>query len=198
MASAHINKLEENLGVRLIHRTTRKVSLTDEGKLFLPHAEEVLSSIEIAQAAVGVGSQTPQGTLRVTAPASFGRLHLVPAMEEFLASYPQLNVDFRFSDSILDLIEGGFDVAIRDAVLKDSNLHARKLADDKRIIVASPDYIKKYGAPKTPQDIPQHAAVNLMGLETWEFDTPQGVVSIKPKTRSCYWWQRLNPHGHLV
>ena len=183
VASAHINKLEENLGVRLIHRTTRKVSLTDEGKLFLPHAEEVLSSIETAQAAVGVGSQTPQGTLRVTAPASFGRLHLVPAMEEFLASYPQLNIDFRFSDSILDLIEGGFDIAIRDAVLKDSNLHARKLADDKRIIVASPDYIKKYGEPKTPQEITEHAAVNLIGLETWEFNTPQGVVSIKPKTR---------------
>jgi len=183
VASAHINKLEESLGIRLIHRTTRKVSLTDEGKLFLPHAEEVLSSIETAQAAVGVGSQTPQGTLRVTAPASFGRLHLVPAIADFLASYPQLNIDFRFSDSILDLIEGGFDVAIRDAVLKDSNLHARKLADDKRIIVASPAYIKKYGEPKTPQDIIEHTAVNLMGLETWEFNTPQGEVSIKPKTR---------------
>lgn len=183
VASAHINKLEESLGIRLIHRTTRKVSLTDEGKLFLPHAEEVLSSIETAQAAVGVGSQTPQGTLRVTAPASFGRLHLVPAIADFLASHPQLNIDFRFSDSILDLIEGGFDVAIRDAVLKDSNLHARKLADDKRIIVASPAYIKKYGEPKTPQDIIEHTAVNLMGLETWEFNTPQGEVSIKPKTR---------------
>jgi len=183
VASAHINKLEESLGIRLIHRTTRKVALTDEGKLFLPHAEEVLSSIETAQAAVGVGSQTPQGTLRVTAPASFGRLHLVPAIADFLASYPQLNIDFRFSDSILDLIEGGFDVAIRDAVLKDSNLHARKLADDKRIIVASPAYIKKYGEPKTPQDIIEHTAVNLMGLETWEFNTPQGEVSIKPKTR---------------
>ena len=143
VASAHIGKLEDTLGVRLIHRTTRKVSLTDEGKQFLPHAQEVLDSIETAQAAVGSGAQTPQGTLRVTAPASFGRMHLVPAINEFLKQYPKLNIDFRFSDSILDVVEGGFDVAIRDAELKDSNLHAKKLADDKRIIVASKSYIEE-------------------------------------------------------
>ena len=118
VASAHIGKLEETLGVRLIHRTTRKVSLTDDGKLFLPHAQEVLDSIETAQAAVGSGAQTPQGTLRVTAPASFGRMHLIPAIPEFLELYPKLNIDFQFSDSILDVVEGGFDVAIRDADLK--------------------------------------------------------------------------------
>ena len=183
VASAHINKLEETLGVRLIHRTTRKVSLTDEGKVFLPHAQEVLTSIEVAQAAVGVGADTPQGTLRVTAPASFGRMHLVPAMDEFLSRYPDLNIDFRFSDSILDVVEGGFDVAIRNAELKDSNLHARKLAEDKRVIAASPDYIKKYGEPSSIHELKNHAAVNLTGLETWEFKTPQGVVGIKPKNR---------------
>lgn len=118
VASAHIGKQEETLGVRLIHRTTRKVSLTDDGKLFLPHAQEVLDSIETAQAAVGSGAQTPQGTLRVTAPASFGRMHLIPAIPEFLELYPKLNIDFQFSDSILDVVEGGFDVAIRDADLK--------------------------------------------------------------------------------
>lgn len=179
VASAHIGKLEEKLGVRLIHRTTRKVSLTDDGKLFLPHAQEVLDSIETAQAAVGSGAQTPQGTLRVTAPASFGRMHLIPAIPEFLEQYPKLNIDFRFSDSILDVVEGGFDVAIRDAELKDSNLHAKKLADDKRIIVASKNYIEKYGKPETPADLKSHKIVNLTGLEVWDFKAGQGITSIK-------------------
>ena len=179
VASAHIGKLEETLGVRLIHWTTRKVSLTDDGKLFLPHAQEVLDSIETAQAAVGSGAQTPQGTLRVTAPASFGRMHLIPAIPEFLELYPKLNIDFRFSDSILDVVEGGFDVAIRDAELKDSNLHAKKLADDKRIIVASKNYIEKYGKPETPADLKNHKIVNLTGLEVWGFKAGQGITSIK-------------------
>ncbi|GEA02776.1 LysR family transcriptional regulator [Alteromonas sp. KUL17] len=179
VASAHIGKLEETLGVRLIHRTTRKVSLTDDGKLFLPHAQEVLDSIETAQAAVGSGAQTPQGTLRVTAPASFGRMHLIPAIPEFLEQYPKLNIDFRFSDSILDVVEGGFDVAIRDAELKDSNLHAKKLADDKRIIVASKNYIEKYGKPETPADLKNHKIVNLTGLEVWDFKAGQSITSIK-------------------
>lgn len=179
VASAHISKLEETLGVRLIHRTTRKVSLTDDGKLFLPHAQEVLDSIETAQAAVGSAAQTPQGTLRVTAPASFGRMHLIPALPEFLEQFPKLNIDFRFSDSILDVVEGGFDVAIRDAELKDSNLHAKKLADDRRIIVASKSYINKYGAPETPSDLKNHKVVNLTGLEVWEFKGSHGVTSVK-------------------
>ncbi|WP_394220923.1 LysR family transcriptional regulator [Alteromonas gracilis] len=179
VASAHIGKLEETLGVRLIHRTTRKVSLTDDGKLFLPHALEVLDSVETAQAAVGSGAQTPQGTLRVTAPASFGRMHLVPAIKEFLEKYPKLTIDFRFSDSILDVVEGGFDVAIRDAELKDSNLHAKKLADDKRIIVASKHYIEKYGEPETPADLKKHKIVSLTGLEVWDFKTSHGISSMK-------------------
>ena len=183
VASAHIGKLEDTLGVRLIHRTTRKVSLTDEGKLFLPHAQEVLDSIETAQAAVGAGSQTPQGTLRVTAPASFGRMHLVPAINEFVSKYPKLNIDFRFSDSILDVVEGGFDVAIRDAELKDSNLHAKKLANDKRIIVASKGYVEKYGAPKNPQELKDHKIINLTGLEVWDFKTAQGINAIKTHSR---------------
>lgn len=183
VASSHISKLEESLGIRLIHRTTRKVSLTDEGKVFLSHAQDILSSVEVAQAAIGVGAQTPQGTLRVTAPASFGRMHLVPAIKDFLADYPELNIDFRFSDSILDLVEGGFDVAIRNAALKDSNLHARKLADDHRIIVAAPSYLEKYGTPLTPDELKQHYAVNLTGLETWEFKTPSGLKAVKPITR---------------
>ena len=183
VASAHINKLENGLGVRLIHRTTRQVSLTEEGKAFLPHAENVLDSVEAARASVGAGSSSPQGTLRVAAPASFGRMHLLPALTDFLARYPGLNIDLKLSDTIVDLVEGGFDIAIRDAALKDSNLIARKLAPDRRIICAAPEYIKKFGEPSSPQDISKHQSVNLMGLDMWEFATPKGPLSVKANGR---------------
>jgi DNA-binding transcriptional LysR family regulator len=179
VASAHISKLEEELGVRLVHRTTRKVSLTEEGVAFLPHAEEVLASIEAARASVGSGDALPKGTLRVTAPSSFGRMHLMPALNGFLSRYPDLVIDLRLSDSIVDLVEGGFDIAIRNANLKNSTLIARKLAPDNRIVCASPDYLAKFGEPSSPHDLRDHQCINLIGLESWIFNTPDGQVSIK-------------------
>lgn len=183
VASAHISKLEEGLGVRLVHRTTRKVSLTEEGKAFLPHAEDVLASVEAARASVGDGNHAPSGTLRVTAPASFGRMHLMPAMASFLARYPGLSVDFRLSDSIVDLVEGGFDIAIRNAELKDSSLIARKLAADNRILCASPAYLAQFGEPRTPHALRDHQCIHLMGLENWVFDAPDGPLRVKTKCR---------------
>lgn len=179
VASAHINKLEQTLGVRLVHRTTRKVSLTEEGLAFLPHAQEVLASVEAARAAVGAGSLAPQGTLRVSAPASFGRMHLVPQLNQFLQRFPQISVDLRLSDSIVDLVEGGFDIAIRNAALKDSTLVARKLATDRRLLMASPEYLAAHGEPKSPQDLVNHNCIQLLGLDTWQFEAADGVVSIK-------------------
>ncbi len=183
VASAHINKLEEELGVRLVHRTTRKVSLTEEGVAFLPHAEEVLTSIEAARASVGAGESLPKGTLRVTAPSSFGRMHLMPALSGFLSRYPDLVMDLRLSDSIVNLVEGGFDIAIRNADLKNSTLIARKLAPDSRIVCASPKYLAKFGEPSSPQDLRNHQCTHLTGLENWIFDTPDGQVSIKSTGR---------------
>ena len=181
VASSHISKLEAVLGIRLVHRTTRKVSLTEEGVAFLPHAEEVLSSVEAARASVGAGSASPRGTLRVAAPASFGRMHLMPALKAFLSRHPDLTMDIRFTDTIVDLVEGGFDIAIRNAGLKDSALIARKLAPDNRIVCASPDYLAKFGEPATPHDLHNHQCINLMGLESWVFDTTDGHLSIKTK-----------------
>ena len=179
VSSAHISKLEQSLGVKLIHRTTRKVSLTPEGQDFLPHAEEVLASVESARAAVGAGSVIPQGTLRVTAPASFGRMHIVPNLAGFLALYPKLKVDLRLSDTIIDMVEGGYDIAVRNAALNDSSLVARKLARDKRIVCASPDYIAKHDKPNNPTELINHQCINLIGLEHWSFKTPQGTQTIK-------------------
>ncbi|UYI45975.1 LysR family transcriptional regulator [Vibrio natriegens] len=183
VASSHINKLEESLGVRLVHRTTRKVSLTEEGQAFLPYAEEVLASVEAAKGAVGVGHSNPTGTLRVTAPASFGRMHLIPALSGFMKSYPELTVDLRFSDSIIDMVEGGFDVAVRVAELKDSSLVARRLAPDRRIVVASPAYIEEFGTPEKPQDLLNHQCINLMGFDNWVFKTEGGNLSVKTSGR---------------
>lgn len=179
VASSHLNKLEEGLGVRLLHRTTRKVSLTEEGQAFLPHAEDVLASVAAAEVSVGAGSASPSGVLRVTVSAAFGRLHLVPALKGFFAQYPELSVDLRMTDTIVDVVEGGFDIAIRNSVLKDSSLIARKLATDSRIVCASPDYLRRSPALETPEDLRNHACIHLAGLDTWTFKTPAGPKSIK-------------------
>lgn len=179
VSSAHINKLEEGLGTKLIHRTTRRVSLTEEGQTFLPYAEDVLASVEAARASVGSGSITPQGTLRVTAPASFGRMHIIPALKTFMESYPDLHVDLRLSDSIIDMVEGGFDIAVRNASLNDSSLIARKLTGDTRILCASPEYLNKYGIPTHPHDLANHQCINLIGIESWTFKDAQGNLKVK-------------------
>lgn len=183
VASSYINKLEKSLGVRLLHRTTRQVSLTEEGKSFLPHAEDVLASVEAARSAVGAGETIPSGTLRIAAPASFARMHLVPALKDFTERYPNLTLDLRLSDTIVDMVEGGFDVAIRNAELKDSNLIARKLAPDSRVLCASPDYIAEHGMPSSPEDIKNHHCITLTGLDNWHFQTPTGPISIRPNSQ---------------
>ncbi|GLS26729.1 LysR family transcriptional regulator [Marinibactrum halimedae] len=183
VASSYLNKLESSLSVRLLHRTTRKVSLTEDGQTFLPFAEDVLASVDAAQASLGQGESTPSGTLRVSAPASFGRIHLMPEMKGFMQAYPQLKVDLRFSDSIVDLVEGGFDIAIRNAELKNSSLVARKLADDHRILCASPDYLEQFGHPQTPEDLSQHECLVLAGLDHWQLKGPNGITTIKARGR---------------
>lgn len=183
VASTYLNKLEAQVGARLIHRTTRKVTLTEDGKTFLPHAEAVLNTIETAKSAVGSAAEAPQGTLRVTAPASFGRMHIVPVLQAFLASHPGLTVEIKLSDTIVDMIEGGYDVAIRDAALSASSLHARKLAPDRRILVASPDYLAKMGTPQSLASLDSHQAITLIGLENWRFRLEGKNHSITPRCR---------------
>ncbi|MFC0119723.1 LysR family transcriptional regulator [Pseudoalteromonas xiamenensis] len=183
VASTHLNKLEKSLGVKLIYRTTRQISLTEEGRIFLPHAESVLSAVEAARAAVGSGNTNPKGILRMTASASFGRQHLVPAIGSFLKKYPDIQIDMSFSDAMVDLVEGGFDVAIRSAPLKDSNLIARKLANDRRIVCASPSYLEQFGIPMHPNDVKHHQCVNFRDRDIWTFKTAEGKIAIKTNTK---------------
>ena len=130
-------------------------------------------------ASVGAGEGEPVGTLRIAAPASFGRMHLMPALVGVLERYPGLNLDLRLSDTLTDLVEGGFDIAIRNAQLNDSSMVARKLANDSRVLCASPAYIKQHSAPGSPQQLNDHQCITLTGLENWRFDGPEGPVNIR-------------------
>lgn len=179
VASAHMSKLEQDLGVRLVHRTTRQVSLTEDGRAFLPHAINVIESVDIARASIGSGSISPKGKLRVTASASFGRMHLLPVLDAFLKRYPQLQIDLHLSDTLVGIVEGGFDIAIRDAALNDSSLIARRIAPVSRIVCASPDYLEQYGRPQTPSDLKQHKCINMIGLDTWTFEAANGQQNVK-------------------
>lgn len=183
VASSHLRKLETDLGVRLFHRTTRQVTLSEEGRLFLPHAEEILASIESARAAMGSRQQTPRGTLRVTVSASFGRMHLLPGVPGLMERYPEMDLDLRLSDTIVDVVEGGFDIAIRNSELKDSSMIARRLAPDRRLVCASPAYLEKHGVPQTPSDLSHHRCLNLLGLDQWGFITPAGIETVRVNTR---------------
>ena len=117
VASSYVGKLEATLGVRLVHRTTRKVALTEEGLAFLPHAEAVIDMVDAAKASVGAGAKMPSGVLRISIPASFGRMHLIPAMKDFLQRYPSIKLDYRMSDVMVDLVEGGFSQEDADSII---------------------------------------------------------------------------------
>lgn len=175
-ASARLAALEKRLGARLLHRTTRQATLTEDGLAFLPHAEHMVSAAEAARAALGREQAAPSGTLRVAAPASFARLHIVPALAEFCSRYPDLAIDLRMSDSVVDLVEGAFDVAVRYAELGDSSFVARRLAPDRRVLVASPGYLQQRGRPRTPDDLGGHACLAVGSLDLWKFQAGDQVI----------------------
>jgi DNA-binding transcriptional LysR family regulator len=181
-ASARLSAFERRLGARLLHRTTRHATLTEDGRAFLPHAENVLDAAASARAALGREQASPRGTLRVAAPSSFARMHIVPGLPEFIDRFPDLKLDMRISDSVVDLVEGAFDVAVRYTELRDSSFVARRLAPDRRVVVASPDYLERHGQPNLPSDLDAHACLVVGTLDVWTFSTPQGEPIIKRVT----------------
>ena len=159
VASARLAKLEHTLGSDLLHRSTRKVALSLEGTEFLPYAREILAQEDAARAALGLGQAMPTGTLRFTAPSTFSQLYIAPLLPDFLESHPGMTLDLRLSDSRYDLIEGSFDLAIRNSALEDTSLKGRKLADDRRILCASPGYLSRHGVPSRPEDLADHRLI---------------------------------------
>lgn len=167
-ASLRIQALEEELGSILLNRTTRSVSLTADGEIFLEHARRILDDVEDARSALSGDDAALNGTLRVTAPASFARSHLMPFLPEFIERYPNLVIDLQLSDSIIDIVEQGFDLAFRMGELAPSTLLASRIDDNPQWLVASPDYIEKNGMPKTPSDLKHHTCVPLGRKVTWK------------------------------
>ena len=159
VASARLAKLEKSLGADLLRRSTRKVALSLEGTEFLPFAREILAQEDAAHAALGRGNVMPTGTLRFTAPSTFAQLYIAPILPEFLALHPGISLDLRLTDMEFDLIEGSFDLALRNSALPDSSLKGRKLGDDKRILCASPAYLAQHGAPAHPAELATHQLI---------------------------------------
>jgi DNA-binding transcriptional LysR family regulator len=178
-----IGDLEARLGVRLLNRTTRAVSLTEAGDRFLAGARRVLADLEeIERAAAGAGT-APRGELRLTAPILFGRLHVLPIVTEFLGQFPDVSVALSLLDRPVDLVEEGLDIAVRIGAPAESSTVAARVGAVRRIVVASPDYVTRRGMPQSPADLEAHAVVafsGLAGVEHWIFrDDARG--SIKPR-----------------
>ena len=159
VASARLAKLEKQLGADLLHRSTRQVSLSLEGEEFLPYAREMLAQEDAAMAALGHGSAEVQGTLRLAASSTFVQLYITPILPMFLERYPGVNLELKLSDAKVNLIDGGFDLALRNYAANDSSLIGRKIADDTRILCASPAYIKSHGPLRKPSDLNFHQLI---------------------------------------
>ena len=176
-ASARLVKLEETVGVRLFNRTTRAVSLTTDGEAFLPYAQQMIETLETGLSAVKGQGAEAEGLLRMTMPGSFGRMYVIPTLADFHARHPLVKLDLRLSDEVLDVVEGAYDLIIRNAPLADSSLIVRKLASDRRLLVASPAYLERHGAPATPDDLAEHQSVSFAESSRWKFENGQ-IVSV--------------------
>lgn len=187
--SKYINALEEHLGAQLINRTTRRLSLTGEGELYLAHCRRILEDIQEAEAAAGRMRSEPKGLLRVNGPMSFGHLHLASAIADFLTLYPDIRIEFEMNDRFVDVVEEGWDVVIRIGKLRDSSLHARKLAPVRIVLCGSPAYFEHHGIPKTPTDLGNHYCLGYAYVSmgnTWHFLGPDGQekrVTFEPRLR---------------
>lgn len=184
--SKQLSALEDRLGARLLQRTTRRMSLTEAGAGFLEHCRRVVAEAEAAEAAMGALQVEPRGVLRVNAPMTFGTMHLAAAIPDFLARYPQLNVDLVLNDRMVDLLDEGFDVAVRIGRLADSSLVARKLAPARRVMVAAPSYLDVRGRPAALAELTQHDTLcysYLSAAEEWRFDGPDGEDCVRVQGR---------------
>ncbi|MEL6746371.1 MAG: LysR substrate-binding domain-containing protein [Pseudomonadota bacterium] len=186
VASARLAKLETALGADLLHRSTRKVTVSVEGSEFLPFAREMLAQEDAARAALGLGSAQPTGTLRFAAPSTFAQLYITPLLPQFLERYPGITLDLRLTDLQFDLLEGSFDLALRNSVLEDSSLKARKLADDHRVMCASPAYAAMRGLPTEPAQLVDHYLIAFRDQSAKRLLGPRGETgTFDPGNATC-------------
>lgn len=186
MVSKHVQDLEEHLGARLLNRTTRKVSLTEAGRVYFERSLQLLADLTETEEAVGALQAKPRGRLRINAPVSFGALHLAAAVADYMAAQPEVSVEFTLNDRVVDLVEEGYDVAVRIGRLADSSLIARRLAPCRMVVCASPEYLTRNGQPLVPADLAGH---NCLGYSygqargEWQFEGPEGADLVRVRGR---------------
>lgn len=181
--SKRLAQLEQRLGVRLLNRTTRSISLTAEGELYLVNAQRILGEIEEMEQQVSSSRAEPRGLLRVNAPLGFGRTHVGPAVSSFVRRHPEVEVQLQLTDRPINLPDDATDVAIRFGELPDSRLIARKIASNRRRLCATPGYLARHGHPETPKDLAQHNCIvlrqNDLAFGVWRFSRGKQSESIK-------------------
>lgn len=177
-----IAALEEHLGARLLQRTTRQVTLTDVGTRYLERARRILADVEEADGSAREERNRPSGRLVVSAPVGFGRLHVGPVMTTYLKRYPEVACELRLSDHLVNLVEDAVDAAVRIGHLADSSLVARQVGKMRRIVVASPDYLKRHGEPKTPEALAAHQTIQF-GPTNWHFLHEDRDIEVIPNPR---------------
>ena len=180
--------LERELGARLMNRTTRRSSLTDEGREYYERCKRVLAEVEAADASLSARRTEPKGRLRVTAPVMYGRLHLAPVVTEFMAKHAHMEVELILLDRVVDLVEEGIDVALRIAHLPDSTLVALPVGETRRVVCAAPSYLKRSALPNVPADLSAHRCVVFSGLargNDWSFGGERATqVTVRPVLRT--------------
>jgi len=181
--STRLANLERRLGVRLLNRTTRRVSVTQEGELYLAEGARILDDLEALERSVASTRAQPRGLLRLNATFGFGRAHIVPAVADFAARFPEVEVQMRLTDRPVNLLDEGFDVAVRFGEIPDARLTARKIASNRRLLCASPRYLAAHGEPRTPGELARHHCIvvreNDVAYGTWHLRAGQRVETVK-------------------
>ncbi len=181
IVSERLAELERSLGAPLLHRTTRKLSLTEDGTAFFERAARILREVEEAQAELAERRGELTGPLRISAPVTFGRMHLAPALFPFLKQHSQIALTLDLDDRRVDVAAGGYDAVIRHGEIADSRLVAWKLSDSRRILVASPAYLAEHGAPRSAEELEGHRGIFYLnrGAADWQFTTPKGTLNVR-------------------
>ena len=181
VVSKRISLLEDRLGARLFQRTTRHLRLTETGEGYFKRVVDILSLYEEAEDYVSRRNSKPRGQLKVTAPTAFTRLHIAPHLPAFLENYPEIDIDFRITDNMVDIIRENYDVAIRVGQLEDSSLVAKKLANEERFLCASPKYLATFGMPEAIDDLEMHNCLPTGDQDVWRLESPAGSRHIRPR-----------------
>lgn len=187
LVSKYVAQLENQLGARLLQRTTRKVALTEAGSLYFERCQQVLADIEDMENALGSLASEVKGVLRLSAPMSFGARHLAPALVDFRTTYPQVEIDLHLNDRRVDLVDEGFDLVLRIGRLQDSALVARRLAPIRLVHCASPQYLDRYGVPETPEDLLLHQYLGYHYMESATFQgAARALIKVLPKLKTVF------------